>query len=69
MQPPNRPVESLDVLPKRVIVHSGFVFSGHLDVPRLRGAAAKVVEVYPELNVSIKGDWFTVSCTCLAAQR
>jgi hypothetical protein len=65
MDAPSRPVESLDVLPKRVVIHSGFVFSGHLDVPRLREAAANVVGVYPELNVTIKGDWFTVSFTCL----
>lgn len=61
MEPPKRPVIGLDLLPKTVLVHPGFVFAGHLDVSRLRESAAKVVEVYPELNVSVKGDWFTVS--------
>lgn len=66
MASPDRPITALDILPRTVLVHPGFVFAGHLDVPRLRESAAKVLDVYPELNVAIEADWFKVSPALLS---
>lgn len=60
MGSPDRPISGLDILPKHVLIHPGLIFSGHLDIPRLQESAAKVIDVYPELSVSIKSDYFTV---------
>lgn len=55
MAPPlQRPVTGADHMPKEVLVHAGLVFTGHLDIPRLRQSASELVNVYPELNVIVK---------------
>ena len=64
---PERPTISLDFTAKPVFVHSGLVFAGHMDVPRLRDAAAKLIDVFPELKVSIKTTWMTVSSPLLSS--